>query len=116
MLYPGFPTKLHHAVPHWVERGSLFHNRIAIDRKKNQRQLTTASLAQALLDSARFYETKLRWHITLFLFMPDHLHALLSFASDQSMSKSVGDWKQFSKSQAWHHVAGRIFRSSPARR
>ena len=95
MLYRGFPSKLHHAVPHWVERGALFHIRIAIEREKNQRPLSTGPLAQALLDSARFYETKLRWHITLFLLMPDHLHALLSFASDQSMSKIVGDWKHF---------------------
>jgi hypothetical protein len=48
-----------------------------------------------LLNSARFYEAKQRWHITLFLLMPDHLHALLSFASDQSISKIVGHWKHF---------------------
>jgi putative transposase len=50
---------------------------------------------QALLQSSVFYETKQRWHITLFLLMPDHLHALLSFASDESMSGVVGDWKRF---------------------
>jgi putative transposase len=52
-------------------------------------------LAQTLLDSARLYETKQRWYITLFLLMPDHLHALLSFARDRSMSSIVGDWKHF---------------------
>lgn len=95
MLYRGFPSKLHHAVPSWVEDGSLFHIRIAIDRESNQRLLIVAPLAQALLDSARAYETKQRWHITLFLIMPDHVHALLSFARDASMSKTVGDWKHF---------------------
>jgi putative transposase len=48
-----------------------------------------------LLDSAQFYQTKQRWHITLFLLMPDHFHALLSFAGEESMSKIVGDWKHF---------------------
>ncbi len=95
MLYRGFPSKLHHGVPHWVQTGALFHIRIAIDREKEQKPLTAAPLAQALLNSARFYEAKQRWHITLFLLMPDHLHALLSFASDQSMSKIVGHWKHF---------------------
>ena len=95
MLYRGFPSKLHHEVPPWVEIGALFHIRIAIDREEGQRPLTAAPLAQALLDSARFYEAKQRWHITLFLLMPDHLHVLLSFASDDSMSKIVGDWKHF---------------------
>jgi putative transposase len=95
MLYHGFPPKLHHEVPHWVERGALFHIRMGVDREKEQRPLTSAPLAQALLDSARFYEAKQRRHITLFLLMPDHLHALLSFATDESMSKIIGDWKHF---------------------
>ena len=68
---------------------------MALDREARQRALIDAILAQALLDSAKLYETKQRWHITLFLFMPDHLHALLSFARDQSMSCVIGNWKRF---------------------
>jgi REP element-mobilizing transposase RayT len=95
VLYRGFPSKLHHEVPHWVERGALFHIRIAIDREKEQPSLTEPRLAKALLDGAHMYETKQRWHITLFLLMPDHIHALLAFASDQAMSRVIGDWKHF---------------------
>jgi putative transposase len=95
VIYRGFPSKLHHEVPHWVERGALFHIRIAVNRDKQKEWLTCAPLAKALLDSARFYQTKQRWHITLFLLMPDHLHALLSFASNESMSRVIGDWKRF---------------------
>src|SRR5436853_230728 len=39
MLYRGFPSKLHHEVPHWVETGALFHIRIALDRKNEQKTL-----------------------------------------------------------------------------
>ena len=95
MLYRGFPAKLHHGVPHWVDDGALFHIRIALDREKEQRSLTDRQLAKAVLDSANFYQTNQRWHITIFLIMPDHIHALLSFAPDQSMSRVVGDWKRF---------------------
>ncbi len=95
MLYRGFPSKLHHEVPPWVKTGALFHIRIAVDREKERSPLTDTALAQALLDSARFYEINQLWYITLFLLMPDHLHALLSFASDESMSKVVADWKHF---------------------
>jgi putative transposase len=95
MLYRGFLSKLHHAVPHWVQPGALFHIRVALDREIQQRQLTDPDHAQSLLDSARFYESKQRWHVTLFLSMPDHLHALLSFAPDRSMSSVIGDWKHF---------------------
>jgi REP element-mobilizing transposase RayT len=95
MLYRGFPSKLHHKVPDWVESESLFHIRIATDRDKAQQPLTEPALAQVLLDSARFYELRQRWYITLFLLMPDHLHALLSFERDEAMSRVIGDWKHF---------------------
>src|SRR6266700_2245639 len=95
MLYRGFPATLHHEVPHWVEPGALFHIRVAIDCEKEQQPLTEPTLAQGLLDSARFYEFRQRWYITLFLLMPDHLHALLSFARDQSMSEVIRDWTRF---------------------
>ncbi len=94
-IYRGFPRRLHHTVPHWVVPGALFHIRIAVDRKKEQKPLTDPALAQAILDSVRFYEDKMRWHVTLFLLMPDHLHALLSFARHESMSQVIRDWKRF---------------------
>jgi len=104
-IYRGFPQRLHHTVPHWVEAGALFHIRIALDREKEQRPLTDPALAQVhhgesvlwrtIFDSAKFYEARVRWHITLFLVMPDHLHALLSFARNESMSEVIRDWKRF---------------------
>ena len=39
VLYRGFPSKLHHDVPSWVEDGVLFHIRIAVDRQAQQRSL-----------------------------------------------------------------------------
>ena len=82
-------------MPHWVEPGALFHIRIALDREKEQRVLIDPPLAQALLDSAKFYQQKHRWHISLFILMPDHLHSLLSFSLNESMSEVIGDWKRF---------------------
>ena len=93
--YQGFQRRLHHSVPHWVEPGALFHVRIGLDREKEQEALTHPALAQEILDSAKLYQARLRWHITLFLLMPDHLHALLSFARDRSMSEIIRDWKRF---------------------
>lgn len=84
-------------MPHWVEPGALFHTRIRLDREKQQKALIDPSLAQAILDSAKFYEAKMRWHVTLFLLMPDHLHAVLSFPRNKSMSEVIRDWKRFHK-------------------
>jgi len=66
-----------------------------LEREKEQRTLTHPALGQAILDSAKFYEAKMRWHITLFLLMPDHVHALLSFPRDKSMSEVIRNWKRF---------------------
>jgi putative transposase len=93
--YRGFPAKLHHDIPGWVDPNSLFHIRIRLDRDNQQPPLTDPPLAPALLKSAEFYDSKLRWHIALFLLMPDHIHAILAFARDQSMSQIIGDWKHF---------------------
>jgi REP element-mobilizing transposase RayT len=82
-------------VPPWVEPGALFHIRVALDCHVEQRALTDPSLGQAVLDSAKVYQEKERWHITLFVLMPDHLHGLLSFARGESMSGVIGDWKRF---------------------
>jgi len=98
-------------VPHWVEPGALFHIRIGLDREKEQKALTEPALARSILDSAKFYEAKMRWHIALFVLMPDHLHALLSFARDESMSEVIRDWKRFHVRRngvAWQALA-RIF-------
>ncbi|HJT82238.1 MAG TPA: transposase [Chthoniobacterales bacterium] len=95
MIYRGFQSKLHHEIPHWVDEGALFHIRIRLNLTKQQRTLTDPSLANKLLESADFYETQQRWQIALFLLMPDHVHALLSFGRDKAMSVTVGDWKHF---------------------
>ncbi len=100
-IYRGFPQRLHHRMPRWVEPGALFDIRIALDGEKEQKALTDPALAQVrhgesvlrrtIFDSAKFYEVRKRWHITLFLLMPDHLHGLLSFARDESMSEVIRD-------------------------
>jgi len=95
VIYRGFPERLHHRVPHWVEPGALFHIRIRLEREKQQKALTDPVLGQTILDSAKFYEAEMRWHIKLFLLMPNHLHALLSFARSESMSELIRAWKRF---------------------
>jgi REP element-mobilizing transposase RayT len=82
---------------------------MALDREKEQKALTDSALAQAVLGSAKFYEARMRWHITLFLLMPDHLHALLSFPRDQSMSETHKRLETFSYGNQSGRLAGRIF-------
>jgi putative transposase len=112
-----FPPKLklHHRTPGWVPDGAMFHIRARcafatessptgprlvplhpLDPDSDQ---TGATRANALLKSAHFYHTRRRWHCALFLLMPDHLHALIAFPADDSMSRVIGDWKHYHTTQ-----------------
>jgi len=77
-----------------VPTDAVFHIRIRI--APGSRLLTEPTTAGALLDSVRFYSERRRWHFAIFLFMPDHCHALLAFPADVRMTRVVGDWKH------WH--------------
>jgi hypothetical protein len=59
--YHGFPERLHHRMPHWVEPGALFHIRIRLDREKQQRTLVDPSLAQAFLRDKSMSEVIRDW-------------------------------------------------------
>ncbi len=90
-----FPSKLYHTVPQWVDSGAMFHIRLALDRGVEQPPLTSSPRAESLIESAKFYDRQHRWYLTVFLLMPGHIHALMSFHRDKSMSRLIGDWKHF---------------------
>jgi len=85
--------KLHHRTPGWVATGARFHIRLRIEGP--QRPLIDSDLASALLRSAQFYHEEMRWYVWLFLLMPDHLHAILSFPQEAVMGRVIGDWKRY---------------------
>jgi putative transposase len=91
---PQWPGRLHHKVPAWVELGSVFHIRLRT-APTHQGALTDPELAALLIAAARNYHERTEWHCSLFLIMPDHIHTLLSFRGDKSMSKVVGSWKRY---------------------
>jgi REP element-mobilizing transposase RayT len=93
-MEPQYPSRLHHGAPSWVADGSVFHVRIRC-AKENPICLTQPDAAESLLESVRVYADTGRWFSHLFLFMPDHAHALLSFPKDEVMARVIGDWKRY---------------------
>jgi REP element-mobilizing transposase RayT len=89
-----YPSRLFHKTPSWVEDGAVFHIRIRC-AAENEVVLIQPDIPEALLSSAGFYTEKERWFAHLFLLMPDHIHALISFPEDQVMSRTVADWKRY---------------------
>ena len=88
-----FPGRLHHTVPSWIKQGCYYHIRIRAD-KCTPFQLIDDTIAKRLLDSACYYHQHKHWHCLLILIMPDHLHAIISFPPNVSMSATIGNWKR----------------------
>lgn len=90
--------RLHHATPPWVAGGAVFHVRIRADRDwtRPQSLIVPPPRGRRLVDSVAHYHRQHSWYCHLFLLMPDHVHALLSFPPDREMSRVIGAWK------TWH--------------
>jgi len=103
MLYSKkWPGRLPHHIPHWVDPSqSIYHIRNRV-HGATPCPLTDPHLARRLLDSVVFFGSHQRWWPHVFLLMPDHLHALLSFPATESMSRVIADWKR------WHTKTNRV--------
>jgi putative transposase len=88
-----YPARLHHNTPGWVKAGALFHVRIGL-AKDTKYALTDETKADVLLASVRLYHETGKWRCHLFLVMPDHVHAMLSFHAGVAMSDVVRNWKR----------------------
>jgi len=89
-----YPSRLAHKIPGWIPDGAIFHIRIRCS-SENRKPLTLPSFAPAILESVRTYVRIQRWHCLLFLLMPDHLHALLQFSSEDGLSGTIQGWKRY---------------------
>ena len=47
-----------------------------------------------LLTTARLYQANARWHLNLFLLMPDHVHLLIGIDSKTPLSDVIRDFKR----------------------
>jgi len=90
----GYPKRLHHEVPSWVHDGAHFHIRLRTEAESSP-PLAEPFLATKLIEAARHYHVQRRWFCRLFLLMPDHIHALISFPPGVGMSRIMGEWKGY---------------------
>jgi len=88
------PGRLPHAKPSWVRSDTLhFITLCALPRGVNT--LCRAPVAENLWASVRYYAELGKWRPTLFLLMPDHLHALMTFGESQSIGRTMKAWKRY---------------------
>ena len=88
--------KLPHGIPPWVNPESVFFITICCSKRRWNALCPDAVTANTLWESALFRQEELRhWWLHLFLLMPDHVHALISFSPEHGMKKTVTGWKKF---------------------
>jgi putative transposase len=85
---------LPHNTPHWVATGSIIFITICT-HARGRNQLANEHTARAIFDSVAFNHQRGVWWPHLFLLMPDHLHALMSFETETGMRGCLRDWKHY---------------------
>jgi REP element-mobilizing transposase RayT len=88
--------KLSHEVPLWIDLQKETYFLTVNCQPKGTNHLAKPDVAGPLLDSVRFRNEKFIWFAHLFLIMPDHVHALISFPpSERTLRKTVTLWKRW---------------------
>ncbi len=92
---PPLPQRrwLYHTPPAWAKDSTYFITICCQTRGTNQ--LCLSPPAEILLSAIRHYHEQLRWHVSLCLLMPDHLHALLSLPRIEDLTRTIAAWKRF---------------------
>jgi putative transposase len=96
------PSRKHlpHEIPLWVDPSKEIYFITINCQKRGLNQLARTEIAQSLFETVRHRQEKCLWWPHLFLLMPDHLHALMSFPpSDKPLKLVVTKWKEWTAKQ-----------------
>jgi REP element-mobilizing transposase RayT len=95
---------LPHDIPFWVDSSREIYFITINCRERPHNQLTLPAVAEKLFETVRHRQEQFLWWPYLFLLMPDHLHALLSFPpSDKPIRLVISKWKEWTAKTADVH-------------
>lgn len=87
---------LPHDVPAWVDPQKEIYFITINCEARSINQLALPKISEPLFETVRFRQQKFLWWPQVFLLMPDHLHALMSFpSSGRSFELIVRKWKEW---------------------
>jgi len=89
-----YPLRLPHVRPGWVREDAVYFITICAE-PRGRNTLCRPSVAEGIWSSVTKYAERGNWWPVLFLLMPDHLHALLTFPRCESIAQRIGAWKRF---------------------
>jgi REP element-mobilizing transposase RayT len=85
---------LDHNPPHWIAPEAVYFITICTKRR-NINQFCHPVIGRHILDSIRLYNERNLWFCDLAVLMPDHIHLLLGFPPDRTLTKVIGLWKRW---------------------
>ena len=114
MTYPSRHS-LPHDMPLWVDPQKEVYFITINCRQRGLNLLTHPELAAALLDTVKLRNDRFIWFAHIFLLMPDHVHALLSFPpSRNTVHQTVTLWKRWTARQMGIEWQRDFFPTSPS--
>jgi putative transposase len=69
-------------------------------KQRGTNQLCHSEVASILFEAARFYEREQKWFVHVMVLMPDHVHLLVNFGLNATMTDLVASWKRFKSRRA----------------
>jgi putative transposase len=91
---------LPHNPPLWVDPSREVYFVTLNCRLRGRNSLCNQLVARQILESVEHRNRAGVWWARLFLLMPDHVHALLSFPPDRRIAEIVRDWKKWTSRQS----------------
>jgi len=89
--------RLPHEIPSWVPDGEIYFFTICA---RDRGGTVLLDHAGEIVQAAVTYHEIGRWHLRLFVLMPDHVHLLVSFPADVRVVATLGAWKSFTAKSA----------------
>jgi REP element-mobilizing transposase RayT len=87
---------LPHEIPSWVDPQKEIYFITINCQERFRNQLALSNVSERLFETVRHRQEKFLWWPYLFLLMPDHVHALLSFPpSGRALRSVVSKWKEW---------------------
>jgi putative transposase len=91
--------KLPHGAAPWV-RGEIVYFVTVCCSPRGINQLCVGPVSTAIWESLEFRQQRRDRFVHLWLLMPDHLHALVSFSKAQNLTKTIANWKEITAKKA----------------
>ncbi len=83
-----------HHPSYWIAEGEILFLTICSAHRET-RPLTQPGVPAKILQAARHYHDLGRWHLRLFLIMPDHVHGLAAIPRTETLRKVMASWKSY---------------------